>query len=63
MGKKELMDRDGVKERGQGSYRAALTSLERNGERESEERCKWTAVAATHHISDSPGSVTASLTF
>lgn len=59
------MDRDGVRERGKGLYRAALTSLEGNEERESEERCKWAllAVADTHHTSDSPSRVTASLTF
>jgi len=63
MGKKEITDRDEVRERGKGPYRAALTLLEGNGERESEEQCKWSAAAATHRVSDSPGSVTASLTF
>lgn len=61
------MDRDGVRERGKqrekGPYRAALTLLEGNAERESEEWCKQPAGAATHHISDSPGSITATRTF
>lgn len=47
MGKKEITNRDGVRERGnqrgKGPYRAALTSLEGNAERESEKWCKQPA--------------------
>lgn len=59
------MDGNGVRERGKSLYRAALTTLEGNEEKESEERCKWAlhTVAAIHHTSDSPSRVTASLTF
>lgn len=58
MGKKKIMEKNRVRERGKGSSRAALTSLEGNGEGKSEKECKWTSVAGTHHISDSYGIVT-----
>lgn len=56
MGRKEIMEKD--RESGKGSSRAALTSLEGNGEGKSEKGCKWISVASTYHISDSQGRVT-----
>lgn len=53
MGRKEIMEKD--RESGKGSSRAALTSLEGNGEGKSEKGCKWISVAGTYHISDSSG--------
>lgn len=48
-GEKGDNGKDGVRERGKGPSRAALTSLEGNGEGKSEKGCKWTSVAGTHH--------------
>lgn len=58
MGKKEIMEKDGLRERGKGPSRAAVTSLEGNGEGKSEKGCKWTSVAGTYDISGSHGRVT-----
>lgn len=43
MGKKEIMEKGRVRERGKGPSGAALTSLEGNGEGKSEKVCKWTS--------------------
>lgn len=57
-GKKQIMGKDVVRERGKSSSGTALTSVEENREGKSEKGCKWTSVTSRTHMAESPFSVT-----